>query len=237
MTSEETAFSVIDALEKTGVAYMIVGSLATNFYGIARSTRDADILVEVNESTLQAIRDSLPGNLILDPQLTFETATFACKSVIKDRQSPFEVELFHLSDDEHNRRQFERRQRVRYAQTETWIPSAEDVIIAKLRWGLQLNRRKDEDDVRDVIAVQKANLDWSYVESWCDKHGTRQLPEHHVANRGYRKSQRLVNAMHITASEFINDDQPAIKTRGQSKGGNQKGDTVCARRLGKGKAM
>lgn len=42
MTGDEAVVAVIDALESAGIAYMLVGSLATNFYGVLRGTEDAD---------------------------------------------------------------------------------------------------------------------------------------------------------------------------------------------------
>jgi hypothetical protein len=32
-------------------------------------------------------------------------------------------------------------------------------------------------DVRDVIAVQAGKLNLSYIRTWCDQHGTRELLE------------------------------------------------------------
>jgi hypothetical protein len=55
------------------------------------------------------------------------------------------------------------------------LPTVEDVIITKLRWVSILKRSKDKDDVRAVLAVQGDNIDWPYVYSWCDQHGTRAL--------------------------------------------------------------
>jgi hypothetical protein len=156
---------------------MIVGSFASNFYGIARSTKDADILINLGDHSINELCSRLATGLRFDPQMSFETATFASKNVIHLHGKPFEIELFHLTDDPHNVEQFQRRRRVKYGNWDTWIPTVEDVIITKLRWAFQLKRRKDEDDVRDVIAVQQSNVDWPYVESWCDKHGTRQLLE------------------------------------------------------------
>lgn len=50
------------------------------------------------------------------------------------------------------------------------IPRAtKDVVIQKLRWG----RAKDIADVETVIGVQGAKLDWTYIERWCDAHGSR----------------------------------------------------------------
>ncbi|MEM9081124.1 MAG: hypothetical protein AAGC74_10580 [Verrucomicrobiota bacterium] len=52
---------------------------------------------------------------------------------------------------------------------EIWIPTAEDVVIQKLRWA----RPKDLEDARDVLAVQDpANLDMAYIENWCREHNT-----------------------------------------------------------------
>ena len=53
------------------------------------------------------------------------------------------------------------------------FPTAEDVIIWKLRWA----RAKDREDVRAVIGVQQGLLDWPYIEGWCERHGTRALLE------------------------------------------------------------
>ena len=49
--------------------------------------------------------------------------------------------------------------------------------MTKLRWYKALNRSKDKDDVRGVIAVQGDSLDWDYIRRWCDMHGTRELLE------------------------------------------------------------
>jgi len=56
-------------------------------------------------------------------------------------------------------------------QIEAVIPTAEDVVIQKLRW----QRDKDIADVRIVIAVQAARLDWSYIQRWTDQHATTEL--------------------------------------------------------------
>lgn len=45
MTADEAAVAVIDALDRARIPFMIVGSLASNFHGIPRATRDADFLI------------------------------------------------------------------------------------------------------------------------------------------------------------------------------------------------
>ncbi len=85
------------------------------------------------------------------------------------------VELFLLSDDAHDQQRFARRQRGRILERDVAIPTAEDVIITKLRWSHAGGRRKDIEDAENVIAIQGERIDWDYVTSWCDRHGTRAL--------------------------------------------------------------
>ena len=89
----------------------------------------------------------------------------------------FAIELFHLSEDAHDQERFRRRRRVKLFNREVSLPTVEDVIITKLRWCLQGRRSKDWDDARNVIAVQGERIDWDYVYSWCDHHGTRAVLE------------------------------------------------------------
>jgi hypothetical protein len=177
MNGPEATLTVIDALEDLGIPYMLVGSLSSSFYGIPRSTRDADFVVQFGHRSISEVVDRLGAAFRLDPQMSFETFTMTSRHVIKTTDTAFRIELFHLSDDAYDQERFQRRRRVPYAGREVSLPTAEDVIVNKLRWAIQGRREKDQEDVRDVIAVQRNALDWSYVERWTDTHGSRQLLE------------------------------------------------------------
>lgn len=175
MTTAEIVTTVLRALEETGLPYMVVGSFSTNYYGIVRSTQDLDLIVELCGDSLAELAKHLGPEFWIDPQTSFETATFSIRNIITVKESPFKVELFHRKEDEHDQERFRRRVRAVLKEGPAYLPTAEDVIITKLRWLLQLNRDKDRADVKGVIGQQYKALDWSYIESWCDKHGTRQL--------------------------------------------------------------
>lgn len=174
-TGKEATLAVIDALEALAIPYMLVGSLSSNVYGIPRSTHDADFVIECAPQFLAHLAAHLGSAFHLDPQMTFETATFTRRNVMKLIGIPFTIEFFHLSDDAHDQERFRRRCRVQTMGREVSLPTAEDVIITKLRWMLNARRTKDQDDVRDVLAVQGPDIDWSYLYGWCDQHGTRAL--------------------------------------------------------------
>jgi hypothetical protein len=89
------------------------------------------------------------------------------RRVVRTKQSPFEVELFGVTDDAHDRERFGRRRRVRLFNRMVSVPTPEDVLVNKLRWWKLARRNKDFDDARNVLAVQRETLDWPYIEQWC----------------------------------------------------------------------
>ena len=70
-------------------------------------------------------------------------------------------------DDRHDCERFARRCVVQVLGRSVSVPTAEDVIINKLRWWKLAGRGKDSDDARNVMAVQRAVLDRDYLHRWC----------------------------------------------------------------------
>ena len=170
-------FRVVDALERAGVPYMLVGSYSSNAYGIPRSTRDADFVIELGNVSPNTIAALLQPEIVIDAQLRFETITGTHRYIATHISSDFTVELFLLTDDPHHVERFKRRHRVEVADRALWLPTAEDVVIQKLRWFARGGRAKDRDDARDVLAVQKGRLNLDYVRGWCAQHETVPLLE------------------------------------------------------------
>jgi hypothetical protein len=177
VTNDEAVTAVFDALTALGVDYMVTGSLASNLYGVPRSTKDADLVIYPDAPKLAGLSDVLQAPLNLDPQMSFETVTATTRLIIRWAKRPFKIELFLLSNDPHDQERFRRRQRGMMLGRMVCVPTPEDVIITKLRWSQAGKRSKDVDDVRNVIAVQGDRIDWGYVHRWCDEHGTRDLLE------------------------------------------------------------
>lgn len=175
MTGDAAIVATLAALERAAVPYMIVGSLASNFYGVPRATRDADLVIDVTGDVLTALAARLPATMTLDPQPAFEAVTGTTRYLIGVADTPFVIELFALSDDSHDRARFARRQRVSLLGHSAWIATPEDMVITKLRWIAGGGRTKDRDDVRNILAVQGASLDQGYLAQWTSTHGTAGL--------------------------------------------------------------
>lgn len=179
MDGKDATIRLIEALESAHVDYMVVGSLSSNYHGVARSTKDADIVVSAPSADLRQALAPLSPQLQMDRQLTFETATGTTRHIVNVQDSPFRIELFRLSQDPHDQERFLRRRRVfdPALGRDVFIATAEDVVIMKLRWAVNAARNKDRDDARDVIGVCGDDLDWEYLWKWTEAHGSRSLLE------------------------------------------------------------
>jgi hypothetical protein len=166
MSLEDAARILLDALVEAGVQHMLVGGLSSNYYGIARSTKDVDVVIQLGmPSELRKLEALLPAAFEFDPQVTFESITGNIRHIIRLKGTPFVIELFELAKDDYQQCRFARRRETFVPQLDrkVAIPCGEDVIVQKLRWG----RPKDLEDVRDVWAVQGNRLDHAYIQDWC----------------------------------------------------------------------
>jgi hypothetical protein len=160
---------VIAALRRCAVPHVVVGSFARNYYAFPRSTEDADLVLALDNACLNRFEFELGGEVSLDSQTTFEANTGTFRHVLIHRETEFKTELFLLSRDEYDRERFNRRVPFNFNGQASFVLTAEDVIVTKLRW----MRSKEVDDIQDVIAVNDATLDWNYVHRWTASHNTR----------------------------------------------------------------
>ena len=175
-TGEDAVAILLDLLNHLEIEYMVVGSFSSNRYGVPRATKDADLVLKVVAAEREKLFSMLPETFEIDSQVTFEMITGTWRQIIEIPTIPFTLELFELSTDPHDQSRFSRRKTLTLLSRPASIPTAEDVIIQKLRWNLTGNRSKDFDDCVAVMAVQgESKLDWPYIEKWCALHGTLEI--------------------------------------------------------------
>ena len=157
-------------LDTAEVAYMLVGSYSTNHYSMPRATNDVDLVVKATARQFDQLFDQLGDDFELDPQQKIETITMTKRWEMTYLPVSFRVELFELSEDPFDQTRFERRvlQDVEALQRPAWVPTVEDVLIQKLRWG----RMKDLADAVNLAAFHKDSMDWRYVRDWVKEHGS-----------------------------------------------------------------
>jgi hypothetical protein len=167
--------SVLGALVDIGIPHMLTGSLASNAYGLPRMSKDADVVVALQADQITELAKRVAPKLLLDEQMSFETTTLTSRWRLLDTRGGFEIELFQLSDDPFDQERFKRRVATVFLGIATFLPTAEDVVVQKLRWAVRADRPKDVDDALNVIRARKESLDWMYISRWCANHGSLAL--------------------------------------------------------------
>ena len=90
MTIGEVAVAAITACEDEGVAHMLTGAFATSCDGIPRSTKDVDLVLEMQRSEqMEGVIRRLAGVVEFNQQVQFDTLTRGRRQVGTTRVSPY----------------------------------------------------------------------------------------------------------------------------------------------------
>ncbi len=182
MNEVDVTLWLVRALSEMNAEYVISGSFASNLWGEPRATRDVDIVYAPASLDLGEFRRRVENEFELDPQMRVEAITGTLRHVATHRRTGFQAELFLLSDDPFDRSRFARRRAVKFGDTEVYFLTAEDIVVQKLRWLARGGEQKHREDLRKLLAVQQANLDWAYVRRWTAEHRTDNLLNDLLAN-------------------------------------------------------
>ncbi len=158
--------TVVATLEGSKIDYVVVGSTAAAAWGVARSTRDIDIVVVVDADQLQIVLAALQAADLYVPVDRAQEAADSGGSVnVLDPAHGGKIDLFLTGpDDAFTTSRLARRIRAEVFDVPCWVASAEDVVIAKLRWRLT---SRSEVQWRDCVEIAASNdLDLPYMQHW-----------------------------------------------------------------------
>ncbi|NET02141.1 MAG: hypothetical protein F6K61_16525 [Sphaerospermopsis sp. SIO1G1] len=153
------------------IPYYIKLGVASSIHGEPRSTRDLDLVIEINQTQIDLLVKTLessgyycPAGAVEDLQSGYgnmlnitHTETIANADIYITDNSPFSIS------------QMQRRVLVDVEGIPTfWIASAEDTILQKLRWGKGSKSEKQWRDVLGIVKLQGENLDYDYLAAWVE---------------------------------------------------------------------
>ncbi|MEP6742114.1 MAG: DUF6036 family nucleotidyltransferase [bacterium] len=162
---------VASVLEQQRINYVLVGSLASSIHGMYRSTADIDIVADVQPQQIIPLLNALQRSFYVDEH--------AMREAIDRRQSfnaihfdsVFKVDIFIPKSDEFSRNQIARRELRKIApdvDQMIYVATAEDTILAKLRWYDSGGRVSNSQwsDVVGIIGASPSSLDLDYLKKW-----------------------------------------------------------------------
>lgn len=158
------------ALDRAAVDYMFCGSVASTYHGIPRTTQDIDLVVALRPGDLRRLLEVLPE---AEYYISEEAARSAIRSRgqfnVIDLATGWKADLIVRKARRFSAEEFGRRVRAGVMGAEVWIASAEDTILAKLEWAARGGGSERQlRDVRGIVAMQRAALDWEYMSRWGD---------------------------------------------------------------------
>jgi len=173
-TEQELLTDCLVRLERAGVAYMLAGSMASNYWGVPRTTHDLDFVIALQRSEVSNIVAAFRQGFFLQPD-SVQNAFFPPHQFnALDEASALKVDFWLLRDDPFEQNAFARRLRVTIFATPAWVSTAEDVILHKLYWHRLTPSDRQLQDAAGVFVVQAGVLDGAYMDSWAMRLGVEE---------------------------------------------------------------
>jgi Nucleotidyl transferase of unknown function (DUF2204) len=161
-------------LDEIGVAYMVTGSTAANFYAVPRMTRDIDIVVKLSNRDIGKFVSAFEKDYYLEPETVRDAVkTKRMFNLIHDKYL-FKVDFVVRKDTPYRRREFSRKKRISVDGQNLYVVAPEDLILSKLEWAKDSKSEVQLRDVRNLLQSVKG-LDRRYLARWAKQLGVLSL--------------------------------------------------------------
>lgn len=166
MTFSQVVAEAIGLLERSGVPYMVTGSLASSYHGEPRATRDLDVVIDPQPAGLGELLAGLEAaGFYVDRDAAFEALRDRSQfNAIGDEAT--KIDFIVRKDRPFSIEEFKRRRRADLLGTPGFIASLEDTVVAKLEWAATTESERQLRDVAGMLAVNGEAIDLAYVERW-----------------------------------------------------------------------
>lgn len=173
-------FDILRTLEHIQAPYMIIGAFAATLYGSTRVTYDIDIVVDLNESHIQALAATYPSpRYYADPDQMRDSSAKGIMFNIIDSSRGEKADLVPLTMADRYRQAFQRRVR-QLVDTpglepfEVWCARPEDVILGKLVAWQEGRSPKHENDIYEILVFHYLGLDPAFSGDFDEHYITAQ---------------------------------------------------------------
>ncbi len=166
--------SVTAQLEGAGIAYMVTGSMAANFYTVPRMTRDIDLVIELSERDGDRITGLFQQEYYVDRDMVQRAVRDHAMFNMIHNALVVKVDCVVRKETDYRREEFARRRAVSIAGRQVFIVSPEDLILSKLDWAKESRSQMQLDDVRNLLGSVQG-LDTAYLTHWADRLGLSSL--------------------------------------------------------------
>ena len=173
-TERELLIDCLQRLNRLDVPYMLVGAMASNYWGIPRTTHDLDFVLVLQPGDAERLATDFATGFFIQVESIRSAFSPPHQFHALDEQSALKVDFWLCQDDPFERVAFDRRLSVTLFGTPAWIATAEDVILHKLYWHTISPSDRQLHDAAGVYAIQGDTLDHKYLCQWAPLLGVEQ---------------------------------------------------------------
>jgi hypothetical protein len=171
---------VIEAIERTGARYFVVGSLASIVHGQPRATLDSDVVADLHAAQVPQFLHTLGTDFYADEVAIADAVRSGRSFNVIHMPTAFKVDIYGLTNDAFAQEEMRRRRRESLQSepiVEAFVATPEDVVLSKLRWYRDGGEVSDRQwgDVLGVLRVQQGRLDQAYMRMWAKRLGVVSL--------------------------------------------------------------
>ncbi len=171
MNERELLVDCLRRLKRSGVIYYLTGSMASNYWGIPRTTHDLDFVVQLPAAVANRIIEEFQGDFYLDEAAVRAVDRPPHQFNAVDTRSALKVDFWLGGAGDFDQEMLRRRVQVTLFGETAWISTAEDVVLHKLVWNRLSPSDRQLGDAAGVIAVQADTLDTTYLRHWASELG------------------------------------------------------------------
>jgi len=150
-------------LDGAGICYMLTGSMAMNYYAQPRMTRDIDVVVALQPTDAARVVQLFSPDYYVSREAVDNSIARQSLFNLIHNETVIKVDCIVRKQNEYRLTEFNRRQRIKIEDFETWIVSKEDLILSKLCWAKDSH---SELQLRDVKNLVSTGFDRAYIERW-----------------------------------------------------------------------
>jgi hypothetical protein len=173
MIEQELLIDCLNRLNKTGIAYMVTGSMASNYWGIPRTTHDLDFAIQLPPSAVPQIVAASQGDFFIDERAVRAAYAPPFQFNAIDERSSLKVDFWLPAKIPFEREMFKRRSQRTLFGVSAWIATPEDIILHKLYWDKLTPSERQRGDAAGVFVVQRELLDDDYLRAWASELGVQ----------------------------------------------------------------
>ena len=179
MNERELLLDCLRRLNRTGVIYYLTGSMASNYWGIPRTTHDLDFVVQLPMAAVPRIVQEFSGDFYLEEAAVRAVFQPPHQFNAIDTRSALKVDFWLAGPAPFDQQMLRRRVKVTLFGEPAWISTAEDVILHKLVWYRKGGDTSERQwlDIAGVLRQQQDRLDAGYLAKWADRLQVRGLWE------------------------------------------------------------